>query len=530
MFNFISKTKYIDHFFILVLLSLILLIPRLDGLNYFSGKYLWAEDGLVFINEASKLGYLSIINPYAGYLHLYPRIITLVSQAFTLMSQPDVLFFGWVIGYLYSIFIIIEILKKDKVNFLSLTLFILLISLQPNYGENFFTITNTQWMMGATLSIITITCNCNNWPSSPRNIITTIIYGLTGPFCLLLLPICILKFFLDKDFRENRWFYLTLIACMFLQFYFLSNSNRIGDFNNIIEIKKIIKSVLIILLFGAKNLFSILLALLFWAIFFMVKSKKQYTQKFFFTYLTIIIFIFCAEYSHKEDPLAISPIGSGTRYSWIPYSLIFYLFILKTNERKFIQLFGTTLLMIIFLQSLSKVQSRDLGFKSYVNFLKYEEVSIPISPQVEKYPGWSINIEKDLHKKDRVIPQILELDKIKINNGEFINNKELYLTATSEDLSIIFTESINFSNCSDVGVKISLHKNKKGWVQIFWTNSPADFKEEKSQKRWYENGDIEAKFAFNHGVDYQNGFYLRVDPLDRIGEVMLKKVYIYCLP
>ena len=56
-----------------VLGSLLLLIPRANG---WTGNYLFAEDGQVFLTEYLKNGLGTLFTTYAGYLHLIPRVIT----------------------------------------------------------------------------------------------------------------------------------------------------------------------------------------------------------------------------------------------------------------------------------------------------------------------------------------------------------------------------------------------------------------------------------------------------------------------
>lgn len=43
-------------------------------------QYLWAEDGSIFINQAHTLGLAALWQPYAGYLHLYPRLVALLAN------------------------------------------------------------------------------------------------------------------------------------------------------------------------------------------------------------------------------------------------------------------------------------------------------------------------------------------------------------------------------------------------------------------------------------------------------------------
>jgi hypothetical protein len=66
-----------------VLGSLLLLIPRANG---WTGNYLFAEDGQVFLTEYLKNGLGTLFTTYAGYLHLIPRVITAGCAA---LGGPD---------------------------------------------------------------------------------------------------------------------------------------------------------------------------------------------------------------------------------------------------------------------------------------------------------------------------------------------------------------------------------------------------------------------------------------------------------
>lgn len=75
----------------LLLLVIAILIFRMDEFSYFPGKYLWAEDGSVFINGAQSLGVAALWKPYAGYVHAYPRLISLLANHFELIHRPQIL-------------------------------------------------------------------------------------------------------------------------------------------------------------------------------------------------------------------------------------------------------------------------------------------------------------------------------------------------------------------------------------------------------------------------------------------------------
>ena len=136
-----------------LVLSTALLALRMDG-PYYIGKYLWAEDGNVFINQANQLGVGSIFLPYAGYLHVYPRTFAYLSSFFSLAVRCKFYLQAWWIAYWLMLIAIITRVFDLRVN--SFVVFIMCISipLQSNSGEVLFNITNSQWMLAVALCIL----------------------------------------------------------------------------------------------------------------------------------------------------------------------------------------------------------------------------------------------------------------------------------------------------------------------------------------------------------------------------------------
>ncbi|MGA2654651.1 MAG: hypothetical protein ABSF18_01560, partial [Gammaproteobacteria bacterium] len=69
--------KIINHqttiYFLTMLVVFICIFLRFST-EYSVSDYLWAEDGQVFLTQALQMGLNSLWEPYAGYLHLYPRL------------------------------------------------------------------------------------------------------------------------------------------------------------------------------------------------------------------------------------------------------------------------------------------------------------------------------------------------------------------------------------------------------------------------------------------------------------------------
>ena len=76
------KNNIYVYYLVSIFVGVLVTIFRLDDFNFFWGKYLWAEDGNEFLNNAFQMGFSSLLKPYSGYLHLYPRLISLFATNF----------------------------------------------------------------------------------------------------------------------------------------------------------------------------------------------------------------------------------------------------------------------------------------------------------------------------------------------------------------------------------------------------------------------------------------------------------------
>ncbi len=48
----------------------------------------WAEDGGVFLTQAISNSWGSLLIPYAGYLHTFPRLLAMISLIFGYQELP----------------------------------------------------------------------------------------------------------------------------------------------------------------------------------------------------------------------------------------------------------------------------------------------------------------------------------------------------------------------------------------------------------------------------------------------------------
>lgn len=520
-----------------MLVATLLLIPRLNcDITYFPGKYLWAEDGSIFINEAQTMGIASIWNSYAGYLHVYPRLIAVIANNLGLIYAPTIFLIGWFIAYLFMFYVLLNAAKSLQVDFITALFLTILIALQPNNGEAFFNLTNAQWLTGTALILLLLTHTNERFSFSISKLILILVLGLTGPFSLIIIPILVLKLIMLHDFKKNYWIYLVTLGGASIQLAFLIKSPRIAleNINNVPW--DWFLSFFQLTLFSVNSIATMIAVLLFWALFISLicnKTANANNKLIGLLLLTASLLILSSLYLIKQGPLALATwsMGRGHRYTWIPYTLIFFAFALAQDKKRIRQSLMFGLALFICYQNFRSILRLEvnLQFQSFVNFSKYIDVIIPIHPQWPRFPGWHINTTSlNLNKS-----QLENIKQINLNLHDFsalnakieILNKMLHVDSNGVNPSLLYANPV-ICNAVDIGIEIVLNRNKEGWIQVFWDGNK-QFLETKSLRRWYPSGEITAQFAFPNEKD---GVFIRFDPIDSVGMSDIKAFKIFCLP
>lgn len=551
---------------LLLALSLLFLLPRLSWSNFVNADFLWGEDGNIFIQQANSMGVSALWQPYSGYLHLYPRFVMLIASAFQLAYQPQIMLAGWFLAYLFMFAVLIHAANNFGANLRSIFFLIILVSLQPNNGEIFFNLTNAQSLLGVSLSILTLTTSASSLRPSLLNIVILFLLGLTGPYSIVLLPVLIIKAIVLNDFKKNYWLYLSILVCALIQGLLIVFSNRLNlshtqEWTMVFGMKEnrvyapIETSELIAkwsltfltlwLFYATQNAISLFSVLCFWFIAvtnIFKKGTTDSTEKFrhFISILLLIsagLFIAAGIFTFKKNSLEILDLGNGCRYTWIPYTLIFFSALCATRrhpiKQAFLFLFALIFCIINFDDNLRKnlLQTNKLAmqFKSFANFSQYRNVIIPINPITFSFPGPSITLPPDLNKTRATIIDLPVQSKYinplgtELVDTEFGINIESHKNAAN----LNFNSKIDCSNASDIGIEIDMNRNADGWVYLYWSSTP-HFSAEQYLKRWYPSGKIQAQFAFPNSI---GGIYVRLLPfVKQTSQVQITKLTIYCLP
>lgn len=183
----------------------------LAGLFYrapdvFDHPQLWAEDGSVFFQDAWTQGLRSIVLPYAGYLHLAPRLVALSAEPFGAVAAPSlyataaVLLTLWAAGTIAAA-------KLPCAPLLGA-----LVILVPGCGDVLGTITNAQWILQAALLAVVVSEAPDGTAARANQSALCVVSGLSGPFSILISPLaawCVLRGRRDP----HGWTVGALVAC-----------------------------------------------------------------------------------------------------------------------------------------------------------------------------------------------------------------------------------------------------------------------------------------------------------------------------
>lgn len=432
---------------------------RYAKINFISNS-LWAEDGEAFYPQVFQFGLSSLIQPYAGYLHLFPRVFAAIASMVSAPQIPYVFFAGW----LCAIFVLYWAATKAMTGHryaAALGFAIPLIALlQPHSGETFLSLTNAQWWLGSALAIIA----SMPWAFSNRSIPVAAVLSLTGPFSILVLPVATVQ-----CIRHKRYALLATIAIgAAIQVAVLMNNPRESQVLDT-NVEHWIACVVTFFTFGSDSMAVRVAASVFWAGFLatMVRPAKGSWP-----------LIVCAGaafaaalYSLKGMPQILSPISNGGRYFVIPYTLIIIAFINNSYRASALNLITATSLFCMLAFSLHTITQAETGYRAYAKFSAFERsLRIPIAPINPNTNGMGVRIENS-----KPAPGIT-IAEAKIAPG---------MTKIADSI------------CADnraIGVAISLSLPKGEYVAIKWRY--AGEAELNTVSRYYDAGEARVQIVF----------------------------------
>jgi hypothetical protein len=161
----------------------------------FSHPQLWAEDGTIFFLSERTLGWRAFLETYSGYLHLIPRTVAWVSALLPYETLPAAYFAASVLLTLLTCWLVLS----PRLHLPFKPLLAIAIVAVPHNGEVWGTITNIQWILPMGMLALVLLERDRKWLWIEA--IYLLAAGLSGPFCIFLLPVSLTVAYL----RRNRY-------------------------------------------------------------------------------------------------------------------------------------------------------------------------------------------------------------------------------------------------------------------------------------------------------------------------------------
>lgn len=317
---------------VLGLVALTLLLRRPDSLLR---PQFYCEDGIIFFWQAyERGGAAALFVPYAGYLHLIPRLFAWAGEALPILWRPAfdnygalALTLGWTA--MLCRYVRLDLRGAERVALALATVLV------PQGGEVFLTLSNLQWMQVPLLVALIL-----QRPARTRGQLWVegallLVGGLTGPMIIFLLPLFAVRWWRHGWYgRGELVLLLPALGAAAIQTWLIAHSERVQFQPPTLAARPWLKALGFELpgrlflgdqvpeLLG--NAFWVLTPALLVAAGLLVwrgaATDGGHRRRLALVCLfTGAIFLAAALRTVAHDPLILQPLASGSRYCYVPY-------------------------------------------------------------------------------------------------------------------------------------------------------------------------------------------------------------------
>ena len=185
----------------------------------------WAEDMTIFLGQEYNIGFPEdTFTLYAGYVHLLPRIISWIAMKFGMSGAMIVMTWTVLLFKLLTFYLIYKS-KEITSGYIKFALLAYLV-LQPFIDEIYNNVTNLQWWLIYLMAILLIRRE-TSMSGFIFSAFMLLLSGLTGVNSVIFAVPCAYLLFKVRT-KGSLIKNSIVIACAFVQFYFLYTSGRSG--------------------------------------------------------------------------------------------------------------------------------------------------------------------------------------------------------------------------------------------------------------------------------------------------------------
>jgi hypothetical protein len=224
--EFPSSLKYWHHIAIFLFACAVLIARKPDAV--FHAQF-YGEDGHVWFADAYNLGWgRALLHTWSGYFQTFPRIAAAFALLLPLALVP--LFFN-LIAILVQAMPISLLLSTRSAAWGSLKFRAMLAGIYlvlPNSEQMSCGITESLWFLALCAFLVLVASAPKTAAAWSFDVLILLLCGLTGPFCIFLLPIAVFLEWKSPD-RRNRILVTILAALSMVQAWALMHLASSGD-------------------------------------------------------------------------------------------------------------------------------------------------------------------------------------------------------------------------------------------------------------------------------------------------------------
>ena len=366
---------------------------------------LWAEDGVIYLSGALRDGFWAIFHPYAGYGELIPRTIAAILVPIVPLEHIPLAFN---MAGLLVFGAIVFIIATSRAPVRYRVAYAILLAAIPHGGEVFFAIANVHTLGASVLALLIVEPPARTVGQTARDCALLLVFGLTGPFVLLLAPILLVRWLY---LRPDR--YTWPVVALFVVVVSLTVATSLADGSHnrgdSLSVLMVPQSILIVIKtafhnwLGAMFVSSVLpryatiAGILFAAYMAYSISDRRLKAPERLTLVGIMAFGAANYFSMllRVDLGAFSRIaayGGGERYTYIPYLMTAWVVLyLATSAvgsmRKLIGYPVMALFLVNTIPMLPAVALPNMHWQEQVKNVGHAPVTVPVLP-----PGWEARV------------------------------------------------------------------------------------------------------------------------------------------
>jgi hypothetical protein len=175
----------------------------------------WAEDGVIWYADSYSVGWHSLFFPQNGYLQTVSRLVALVAQGFPLLWAPGLFVTAAMsMQTLTATFLLSARMSTVWPSLSGRVLLAFIYVALPNSFETHLNLTNAQWHLAILAFLVLVSRPAESRLGRAGDVVVLALSGLSGPFCMFLLPIAIWQLCQDRGAAQLQRAVIVVIACL----------------------------------------------------------------------------------------------------------------------------------------------------------------------------------------------------------------------------------------------------------------------------------------------------------------------------